>query len=276
MTAVHKKELPMSEYQAATDYISKTMLSEGSDCWAKFKYKFVDGNYQNQETTSLRNGSAVHTLALEPEKFEAEYYVLPEDYDGRTKSGKALMAEAQDSKRTVLKYNDVKDVINMAKSIKDNPLGIGLLKSAGYVESSIFWEDDGVKFKCRPDLMRNDGLIVDIKTCRSANPRIFASDAWKFKYHLSVALTCRGYQALYGKMPEEYVFLCIESEAPHVISCFSSFQQTEYSESILDIGNRHLDKLIAEYKQCRDTDVWPAYQNIIKPLSLPSYAGDSV
>lgn len=276
MTATHKKELPMSDYQAATDHLSKTMISTGADCWAKFKYQFVDGNYESKDTQSLRNGSAVHTLALEPDKFDAEHYILPEDYDGRTKDGKAAMAEAQESGRIILKHADVKDIINMAESIKNNPLAIGLLKSAGYVESSIFWEDDGIKFKCRPDLMRNDGLIVDIKTCKSANPRIFASDAWKFKYHLSVALTCRGYQALYGKMPEEYVFLCVESEAPHVVSCFTSFQATEYSESVLDIGNRHLDKLIEEYKQCRDTGIWPAYQDIIEPLSLPSYAGGAV
>lgn len=273
MTAILKKELPMSDYQAATDHLSKTMLSVGGDCWAKFKHQFVDGNYQSKETTSLSVGSAVHTIALEPEKWDAEYYILPENYDGRTTAGKTMKAEADESGKTVLKYQEVQNIYGMADAIKKHPLALGLLESAGHVESSIFWEQDDVKFKCRPDLMRNDGLIVDLKTCRTANPRMFARDAWNFKYHLSVALTCRGYEALYGKPPEEYVFMCIESEAPYIISCFTSFQPTEWSESVLSIGNRQLDFLIEEYKECRDTGVWPAYQDTIMPLSLPSYAG---
>jgi len=272
MTAKFIKNLSMEDYQANTDHLSKTMLSVGSDCWAKFKYQFIDGNYETKDTKSLRVGSAVHTLALEPEKWHEEYFVLPEDYDGRTSAGKALKADAEESGKSVLRYQDVQDVLGMADAIKKHPLALGLLDAAGHVESSIFWEQDGVKYKCRPDLMRNDGLIVDIKTCQTAHPKMFASDAYKFKYHVSVALTCRGYQALYGKMPEEYVFLCIESKAPYIISCFTSFEATDFSASVLEIGNIALDKIIEQYKQNKANDVWPAYQDLIQPLSLPAYA----
>jgi len=272
MTAKFIKNLSMEDYQANTDHLSKTMLSVGSDCWAKFKYQFIDGNYETKDIKSLRVGSAVHTLALEPEKWEEEYLVLPENYDVRTKDGKAMKADAEASGKTVLRFQDAQDVLGMANAIKAHPLALGLLDSDGHVESSIFWEQDGVKYKCRPDLMRNDGLIVDIKTCQTAHPKMFASDAYKFKYHVSVALTCRGYQALYGKMPEEYVFLCIESKAPYIISCFTSFEATDFSASVLEIGNIALDKIIEQYKQNKANDVWPAYQDLIQPLSLPAYA----
>lgn len=274
MTAIFHKDMSMETYQKSTDYLSKTMLSVGADCWAKFKYQFVDGNYESKDTPSLRIGSAVHTLALEPDKFAADYYILPEDYDGRTKEGKILKAEADESGKTVLKFQEIKDILGMAEAIKRHPLALGLLESPGYVESSIFWEQDGMKFKCRPDLMRNDGLIVDLKTCRTAHPRMFSRDAYNFKYDISVALTCRGYQALHGKMPEEYVFLCIETEAPYIISCFTSFSATEFSPSVLEIGNRRLDRVLDDYRECAASGIWPEYQNIIAPLSLPSYAGE--
>lgn len=272
MTATLFKDMPMSDYQAATDHLSKTMLSVGADCWAKFKYQFIDGNYQSKDTDSLRIGSAVHTLALEPQKWNAKYYVLPQDYDGRTKEGKIIKAEAEETGKKILKHDDVVDIKGMAKALTEHPLAIGLLKSPGYVESSIFWEQSGVQMKCRPDLMRNDGLIVDIKTCKSAHPRIFGSDAYKFKYPLSVAITCAGYEALYGKMPEEYVFLCIETEAPYMISCFSSFTGNQLSMSVLDHGRLQLECLLDEFKKCRDSGVWPAYQDTIEPLKLPAYA----
>jgi exodeoxyribonuclease VIII len=272
MTAIFHKDMSMGDYQASTDHLSKTMISVGADCWAKFKYQFIDGNYESKDTQSLRIGSAVHTLALEPEKFQAEYYVLPEDYDGRTKEGKLIKAEADETGKTILKFQDVKDILGMADAIKKHPLALGLLQSPGHVESSIFWQQDGMKFKCRPDLMRNDGLIVDLKTCRSAHPRLFSQDAYRFKYDISVALTCRGYEALHGQAPEEYVFLCIETEAPYVISCFTSFSSTEFSPSVQEIGNRRLDRVLDDYRECVSSGLWPEYQSIISPLSLPSYA----
>ena len=71
----------------------------------------------------------------------------------------------------------------MANSLLKNSLALSLLKSDGYVEASIFWEnEEGMKFRCRPDFMRNDGLLVDLKTAESVRPENFYKNANNFNY----------------------------------------------------------------------------------------------
>lgn len=270
MTAKHYKDLPMSDYQASTDYLSKTMLGIFADCPAKFKYNFIDGKYASKDTPSFARGAALHTMALEPEKWLEEYIVL--DVDKRTKEGKQAWADAEATGKQIIRQGDYDLANGMANALTDNPLALALLSEPGYVESSIFWEEGGIKFKCRPDLMRNDGLLIDVKTCNTADPEKFKRDAFNFKYHVSVALSCRGYKALYGKEPEEYVFLCVESEAPHVVSCFTTFDAAEMAGmSVREYGDAQLDMLIDQYKECINENKWPEYQTGIKPLGLPTW-----
>lgn len=267
--AMLHKSMDMDKYQAMTTHLSKTMLSVLADCPAKFKHQFIDLGATKEETKSLRIGKAVHTLAMEPEKWEDEYALF--DGDRRTTAGKSAYAELLDEGKTIIRADEMKQIDGMANAIVKHNVANALLKSSGHVEASITWHQDGLDFKCRPDFMRNDGLIVDLKTSKSAKPSQFAKDAYNYKYFLSVALTSAGYEALHGKPPEEYVMLVIETEAPYCISAFTTF--TSFSTmSVLEYGKMRLAELIGAYKTCLTNNEWPEYQRTIEPLRLPTYA----
>jgi len=283
MTAVHHKSMPMDEYQGARDYLSKTMLGKFADCPARFKHYYIDGGEQ-ESTPSLRLGCAVHTMALEPDKWRTDYHVLPQTYKNEkgevkkwihNESWKHVQEEIlRAGNKTVLKQDEIAQIEGMANALVRNPLAMSLLKAPGYVESSIFWENSqGQKLKCRPDLMRNDGLIVDLKTAKSVKPDVFFSDAYKFNYHLSAALTWEGYEALHGKEADNYIFLCIEPEPPYLISCFESVKPMSdlSGVSYLDYGRRELTRLLAEIKDCREKNVWPSYTDKIIPMRVPGW-----
>ncbi len=259
MTAHHYKDMTMAEYQAAVDALSKSMLSELADCPARFKYRYIDGNKQ-AETEALRVGSAVHTLALEPEKWKAGYHVMPTTYfndkgeekpwrndprmsvyqdamfqagyDAQKDEDQKLIFVARPGAKLVLGRDQYEMIEQMAESLAKDPYALSLLKAPGYVESSIIWdhehenEETGetttIKMKTRPDLMRNDHLHVDLKTAQSVNPEIFFRNAVDHNYDLSVAIASLGHKALTGQDMDNYVFIAIEKEPPFLVSCFES------------------------------------------------------
>lgn len=281
-------DMPMEEYQARTDALSKSMIS-AMDCPAKFKYEYID-NGKREEGDHFSIGTAVHTLALEPEQFEARFHILPAVYvngkgetatfrkDPRMQIYKDELAKAGD--KTILDHADYIDVQSMAASLIANPTAVALLKRPGLIEPSIFWTDEetGLQHKCRPDFLGDDGLVIDIKTGKSAKPSLFQKDAFELKYDLSVALTSRGVKALRGSI-ENYVFILIEKTAPFVVECYDAFRPWQDATedmaavSYHDVGAHRLDIYIARYRECLKTGVWPGYNGgKIMPMSVPSWA----
>ena len=224
------EDMSIEEYHSRKDVISKSMLSE-MGCPAKFKWKYID-NAEQPDKDYFNVGNAVHTLALEPGLFHDRFYVIPEGIrrDPRTKEFKICMAEA--GQRKMLTAKDHASILGMAKSLAADKKSLALLQGAGKIEPSIFWTDDETKIRMRsrPDFMRDDGLIVDLKTGASANPDNFFRSAWENHYDVSAAMTTEGYQALYGKLPDNYVFLVIEKEPPYLIEAFDAFRPCEGSD----------------------------------------------
>lgn len=282
--AILSEELDIEEYHDLGDFrkhgdnaiLSKSQLAK-LDCPAKFKYEFMDGGAA-EEKDHLNVGNAVHTLALEPDLFHDRFYVLPEGLrrDPRTAAYKAEIEAA--GKRKMITFNDFGDIEGMAKSLTSNKKALSLLDGAGLIEPSIFWNDDetGVRLRCRPDLMRDDGLIVDLKTGHSAEPMKFSRTAFDLHYDISVAMTCEGYKKLHGKKPDNYVFLMIESKAPYVIEAYDSFRPWDPDDmtkfTYFDAGWFRFRRMLDRFVECKKSGHWPGYQNIITPMSVPGYA----
>lgn len=304
------KDMDIDTYHSKSDIISKSMLSEFADCPARFKHLYIDGN-KKPKTKSLRLGNAVHVMALEPELWKSNYHITPDHYFNdkgkkspwrhdlrmqvvrdeyesagydveKGESGKYDIKERENSK-VILTRAESDKVEAMAESLTKNQYAISLLKSAGYIESSIFFdkevenEDTGeieiVRCRARPDLMRNDGLIVDIKTARSVHPETFFKDAYNLHYDLSAALTFDAYEALHEKPADNYVFVAVEPEGPHLVECFHSLEADDLSGfSYLEYGQAHLEKLMKRYVACRASGNWPSYQEKIGGMAIPSWA----
>ena len=125
-----------------------------------------------EQTESMLFGSVVHKLVLEPETFAAEYIAAPK-CDRRTKEGKAHWQEFIDNitTETVISEEMLTEATAVAEAVRKNPVADKLLKS-GQAEQSYFWTDSetGVECKCRPDYLRSDGIVVDLKTTENASP----------------------------------------------------------------------------------------------------------
>lgn len=294
MKATLYKDMDINEYHSKTDVISKSMLQKFSDCPARYKYLYIDGG-EGKKTKALQLGNLVHTLALEPELYKKRYAITPETYTndkGEDKPWrndmriKAVMEwHAENDDKIIITSDDKKQAEAMARSITKDKYARKLLEGDGYVEASIFFEYKGLKFRCRPDDMKNSGVLNDLKITRSNKPGMFRADAWNYGYHLSVALTSLGYEALYGKKPDNYTFICVEQELPYIVQCYDTYRPFDpvTGLSLYDMGMYQLDRLIDGYnesedehvrgiKECLEEGVWPAYFEGIKPLGAPHWA----
>lgn len=130
-------------------------------------------------------------------------------------------------------------------------------------EQSIFWEEDGLMLKCRPDAAHR-GLLVDLKTTRDANPNEFGKTAHEFGYHQSAAHYIDGVKAATGEeLP--FHFVLVEKTEPYLVSV------VELDVEAINIGRQLNDRAKRIYRECVETGTWPGYPTA-ELISLPMWA----
>ena len=125
-------------------------------------YKHDQENPRHSDAFDL--GTAVHSLVLEDD--ESQFTVV-NAANWMSKAAKEARDEARSNGCVPLLIKDYEQVQAMRDSIMRHPLARAAF--TGHIpERSIFWEEDGLQLKLRPDTL-NHGCIFDLKTARSAN-----------------------------------------------------------------------------------------------------------
>lgn len=235
-----------------------------------YKARYIDGIKTNQ-TPAMVIGSAVHTAVLEPEKFTLTYTVTPE-INRRTKAGKQEWIDFQEANKgkTILTPEDLELVRAMASSVFENKTASGVLTNhdGGKAEQSFFWEDYASETlcKCRPDFLREDGIVVDLKTTTDASPVGFAKACANFNYHLQAALYLEGVTLVTGRKHNHFIFIAVEKTAPHAVGVYA------LDHEAIEIGRILMNTALGIYADCRNIDSWPGYVDRIEKISLPAWA----
>lgn len=200
-------------------------------------------------------GSATH--AMVEGIFQDAYAVQPEGVDRRTKDGKLAYAQFQmdNEGKDILNQEQYEQVSGMAQSVLallDRRFGSAPREN----EPSIFWTEEGMQCKARPDIII-DGMepcVIELKTTQDAS-----RDAWYWKvksfdygiqaiHHLAGIENQRGLMLHYG-------WLVVENEPPYaaVIHWLKPGQNFETDEW------RRISALRA-MKLCIDNRHFPSYK----------------
>lgn len=262
--------------------LSKSMLAVFDECAVKFEDQFINGN-REKPSDEMNLGNAVHMYALQKELFDTKFYQMPLKDDGKQIIRNASHAAYKEqlliaAGRTIVQSSEMVQIEGMAKSLYQNKKAITLLDKPGKIEASIFWTDEetGLKFRCRPDFMPDDGHLTDLKTTARADNESFDKLAFDKRYDISVALTARGYKALTGEYPREYEFLLVETSSPYVIEARPTFETCNYSggalsKSYWQIGEERLSRLLEKYLTCKERIIYPSYNEGRRPMTAPDY-----
>jgi exodeoxyribonuclease VIII len=226
--------------------------------------KFEMDRGQDEPTAAMVLGSAAHTAILEPELFDLTYVEC--NADGRTNEGKALKKAYAAAGKTVFKPHEMADVRGMAAAVLGHKTAGELLKD-GDAELSMFWTDldTGQECRARPDYMRCDGMLVDIKSCQSAHPDDFQKHAFNMNYHIQAAFYLDGCVSL-GLAFDQFVFIAVESTAPYAVAVYVA------DTAFLQRGRELYQEALRKFVACQSSNVWPSYSDAPMFISLPRWA----
>ena len=271
----------MSDYHAIKA-LSNSSLSVLKESPTKFYERFITGEMKGQESEAMLLGSAVHMLALEPERFDAEYVVLdgpineskkpPGPYGRDTKAfQKWLDAEMMQQCRKVLVREEFAESLAIAKAFQAHPEIMAIMASRAEKlfesEYSMEYEigDDKVEMKCKIDFVcPSDRLIVDLKTTSDPSPYAWSWSAEDFGYHRQAAIYSDAMEAKYGE-PFRFLFGVVRSKEPYEAAVY------ELDAESIQRGRSEYVALIEEYIDRKASNDWLSdWQRGVFSINVPT------
>jgi exodeoxyribonuclease VIII len=241
---------------------------------AHYYWKYLDPENEHEPKDKhgpLAVGTLFHTLLLEPETDLSKEFIFVEEINRRSKAGKEafaeVMGEATEKGSMIITNAEHENVKKMVKAARSQSL-FNSLFTGGRAELSCFWEDPetGILCKCRPDYLHDDNIIVDLKSCRDADPEGAGKASYSFGYYISAAYYLDGVAAATGKPTESFIFAFMEKEAPY---CAAPYV---IGEEDIAIGRALYKRALVDIAACTKADRWPGYTTDITELELPPWA----
>jgi PDDEXK-like domain of unknown function (DUF3799) len=208
------------------------------------------------KTRDMVFGDGVHTLVLEPHKFDERFFVI-DKVSRATKAGKAYHAKVKEElgRRDAITPEEFKTIKLAAKAVLDDPISAPL--EGCVVEKSIYWidEDSGLLCKCRPDAwdMQSNHYVVDLKTTKNAAFFPFKHSVYQYHYHTQAAMIIDGIRAVTGEEPQIYLIIAVENTRPFAVA------PRPISQQRIEEGREIYKKGLLYLRGCLERDEWAGY-----------------
>ena len=276
----------MSDYHAIKA-LSNSSLSVLKRSPTEFYKRFVTEDPKErmtvEESGAMLLGSAVHMLALEPERFDVQYVVLdgpinksldpPKPYGRKTKAfDKWLDAEMMQQSRKILIHEEFAESLAIAKAFQAHPTIAAIMASRAekLFESEYGLQYEGscnfrVDLKCKIDFVcPSERLIIDLKTTSDPSPYAWGWSAEDFGYHRQAAIYSDAMQAKYGK-PFRFLFGVVRSKEPYEAAVY------ELDAESINRGRSEYEALIEECIDRKAKNDWLSdWQRSVFPINVPA------
>ena len=228
----------------------------------------IDNPDEGPVSPSTQFGQAVHLAVLEPDELPLRVAV----WTGGTRRGKAWDDfQHANTGRLLLKADEYKQALAVRDAVRANPIAAPYLDGPGDFELSMQWTDEatGIQCKGRVDRLQHRGrfgrVLVDLKTARTIDRRLFAAQAARLAYHEQLDFYRTGLAAC-GQAVDKVVVIAVESAAPHDCAVFELGDEALYAG---ECGWRSGLEKIAE---CRAGGDWHGRYTAEELLDLPAWA----
>lgn len=218
-----------------------------------------------EETPAMKTGRMVHAGILEPDLF-LDTHVAMQECDRRTKAGKEYYEKfcIENEGKVIMSKKDYDQVFGMIGSVTNHPSANAILRN-NHNELSFFAEIEGVKIRCRPDILREGRLLADVKSTEDASFRAFQRSIGNYKYHRQAAIYCDVVSQVTGETYDTFTFIAVEKYPPYAVQVFV------LDEASIEKGREEYRRGLEIYKRCLASGKWPAYAEEAVPMNLPSW-----
>lgn len=208
-------------------------------------------NYE--QSSWQQRGSLTHAVI-----FGTPYCV----FDGERRAGAAWKAfqEATAANIPICKQSELVEAEAMRDQVHAHPLASSLLKVCTTIERRIDWDRDGRACSGTPDA-HGDGILVDLKTTRRAEPEWFLRDVKRYAYFAQLAWYASALNATGHDIRELYV-IAVESAAPYPVTV------VQIRPSAWIAGEALLASWWERLRQCERDNEWPGYTNAAVPFDV--------
>lgn len=223
---------------------------------------YIWGLSNRVEKKAFDMGHAAHELILEGGLQSVTVF----DFDSwRTKAAQVERDAVYAAGGTPMLAKDMTAAYAMETAVRAHTLADSLLQDGRSEVSALVWDEEyKIHIQVRFDWLRNDGLIVDLKTSRTGNPNDFNRDIAKFYYHLQASLYMRAAELL-GIAVQGWRWVIVQAEAPHNVFV------VDYSEFDRLTGDQRMHTALTKYAHGVHTGEWPAHPDLYLS-ELPAYA----
>lgn len=261
-------------------------------------------------SNAMLEGRALHLAVLEPEKFESEVYTTTFVPEGKflydtiadfkrylTLHGKEHPKGKRDdflkrflevrtavhdesaitkpeldqilAQKTKISEGAYENICSMRDSVLSHPW-VKAHIGCGNKEEKLIGEIDGVEIRGRTDWFfqsqrTGQWVIADLKKCRSARRWNWEKTVYENNYFIQAYLYRELFRQNYGE-DALYAYIPCEGSAPFITEVYSA------DDAQIDAGERVVKIALARFKECVDSNKWPAYSDgKVQPCSIPEY-----
>ena len=226
--------------------------------------KYIEKSIKHEPSTAMLIGSATHKLILEPKTFKDEFAV----WEGARKAGGEWKAFQENHEtKDIITLAQYEEIEAMRDAVENNKEARNLL-SGGEAERSVFWRDEetGVLCRARCDYQKHQNgknILIDLKTCISAEPEKFARDLFNMGYPLQEAMYREGFKA------DAFAFVAVEKKT-NVVQVYTLDQLFD------EVGHFCFRQALEQWAGHLSTDVWPTYRTGVTQLDCPLYLANKI
>lgn len=235
-----------------------------------YKHAVEEGR---KDTDDFIMGRYGHAAILEPETVPGRFAIWPDEEGQRRGNGwenfKALNTSAG---KSIIREKDQAEVHKWVAAFHQNEYAMSLITGVDdqRYEFEIDWVDEATGLRCgsRLDCLVTNfqRILVDLKSATDVSPWGFSRAVHRLSYHGQLAFYRRGLVAN-DLAPDDCYIIAYEKKPPYDVVPY------HVPESVLEQGDRLVDRLLAQVARCRAVGFWPGHAdgNYLE-LDLPHYA----
>jgi PDDEXK-like domain of unknown function (DUF3799) len=253
------------------DYLSHPALNSSKlKLMLKTSLDFKEGlEEENNETKSTLLGTAVHTLLLEPQTFEARYALQTEEF-GDKRSGETKKRwdafKNENKGKTILDQKESLFLVRLKEKVRKNT-HLRLLIAGGQSEIVGISEAQGLALKARADLLTKD-TIWDVKTTiDGVDDANLYRTIKKYRYDFQAAHYFRIFNELMGNKFKNFGWIFVDTSSPA-----QHIRLIKAPEIMIRRACMTHAEVILSVLTCMENNTWPGWPTNPTELEMPHWA----